>query len=483
MDSMASRTSMSRQVLVALLAFVATLAAGAQTAPGAAADALANYVAKPDAAFEWHIQKRYSSPDASVIELHFESQRWQGEPWKHQLLLIRPKRVADEGRAIFIIGGGRWRDEYEAATGEEPLPEDAGLFIAIAKVLKTPVVVLGQVPYQPLFGMTEDRLIAHTFERYLTTGDSEWPLLLPMVKSVVRAFDASSAASEREWGKPLDRFTVIGGSKRGWTTWLTAAVDRRVTAIAPIVIDALNMERHFPHQTEAWGAPSASIQPYTDLGLDRILASPQGSDLRQIVDPYTYRDRLTLPKLVILATNDQYFPLDSANLYFSGLRGPKYLLYLPNEPHSVKHYGNVVRGLRALHEASGGGEPLPRVDWEYRAADDGLTLCIEAEGARALHIWRADSADRDFRDSQWQDVVESRRSRGRFVLERPAAGYTAVFGEMRFGAALKAFSLSTGLTVLAAADNPPYGTEPLSTAEVCSAVESAALNVPGTVQP
>ena len=115
-----------------------------------------------------------------------ESQRWQGEPWKHQLLLIRPKRVADERRAVVIVGGGRWRDEYEAATGEEPLPEDASLFIAIAKVLKTSVVVLGQVPYQPLFGMTEDRLIAHTFERYLTTGDPEWPLLLPMVKSVVR---------------------------------------------------------------------------------------------------------------------------------------------------------------------------------------------------------------------------------------------------------------------------------------------------------
>jgi PhoPQ-activated pathogenicity-related protein len=159
------------------------------------------------------------------------------------------------------------------------------------------------------------------------------------------------------------------------------------------------------------------------------------------------------------------------------------LLYLPNEPHSIKHYGNVVRGLRALHEASGGGEPLPRVDWEYRAADDGLTLCIKAEGARALHVWRADSADRDFRDSQWQDVLETRHSSGRFVLEPPAGGYTAVFAEMRFGAALKAFSLSTGLAVLPAANNPPYGTQPLSTADVCSAIESTPLSVPSMAQP
>ncbi|HEY3517071.1 MAG TPA: hypothetical protein VGL98_08485, partial [Gammaproteobacteria bacterium] len=91
--------------------------------------------------------------------------------------------------------------------------------------------------------------------------------------------------------------------------------------------------------------------------------------------------------------------------------------------------------------------------------------------------------DRDFRDSQWQDVVETRRSRARFVLERPADGYAAVFGEVRFGAALKAFSLSSGLAVLAAAKNPPYGTEPLSTAEVCSSIESAPLHVVSAEQP
>ena len=475
---MATETSRIRYALFALLALVGAQATAAQTAPADPAEALADYVAKPDDAFEWHVQRRYTSPDASVVELHLQSQRWQGEPWKHQLLIVRPKRVADDRDAIVIIGGGRWRDEYEAATGEEPLPEDAALFVAIARVLKTPVVVLAQVPYQPLFGMTEDRLIAHSFERYLATKDPEWPLLLPMVKSVVRAFDASSAFSEQEFGAPLERFTVIGGSKRGWTTWLTAAVDRRVTAIAPIVIDALNMQKHFPHQTEAWGTPSESIKPYTDLGLDRILASPEGEDLRQIVDPYSYRDKLTQPKLVILATNDQYFPLDSANLYFGGLREPKYLLYLPNEPHSVKHYGPVVRGLRALHEAASGGEPLPKLDWQYEVRDDGLTLCVGSKGARGVLLWRAVSADRDFRDAHWESVVETRRSRGRFEVERPADGYVAVFGEVKYGALLRAFSLSTGLTVLAAEGNPPYGTEPISTAEVCSTIASAPLRVP-----
>lgn len=440
----------------------------------APSEALAAYVAKPDDSFEWRLQRRHTHPDAQVIELHLRSQRWRDEVWKHQLLLIRPDRVQDERRAVFVIGGGRWRDEYEAATGEAPLPEDAELFVAIARLLRTPVVVLGQVPFQPLLGMTEDRLIAHTFEQYLATGDPEWPLLSPMVKSVVRAFDASNEASRREWGAPLERFTVIGGSKRGWTTWLTAAVDRRVTALAPIVIDALNMERHFPHQSEAWGAPSVEIAPYTDLGLDRILASPQGADLRRIVDPFSYRDVLTQPKLVILATNDEYFPPDSANLYFGELREPKYLLYLPNEPHSVRGYGPVLRGLRALHAASGGGKPLPRLEWEYEERGDTLALCIRAAEARELRLWTAVSADRDLRDAEWHDVRGTRRGEGQFAVERPADGYVAVFGEAHFGARLRAFTLSTSLAVWPAAGNPPYGTEPVGHDGICAATGNAA---------
>jgi PhoPQ-activated pathogenicity-related protein len=462
---------------LALLAAGAAALASAQPSGVEPAEVLARYVAKADQSFAWRVQRRYSDDHADVVELHLESQTWQGVLWKHQVLIVRPRRLRDERHALLVVGGGRWRDEYEAATADTPLPEDGELFVTIARALRAPVVVVAQVPYQPLFGLSEDRLIAHTFDRYLATGDTEWPLLLPMVKSVVRAFDASSAASEREWGVPLERFTVTGGSKRGWTTWLTAAVDERVVGLAPIVIDALNMERHFPHQVEAWGAPSVEIAPYTELGLDKILASPEGQTLRQIVDPYSYRARLPQPKLVILATNDEYFPLDSANLYFADLLEPKRLLYLPNEPHSVERYEPVVRGLRALQEAAAGGAPLPRVEWEYVADDSGATvLCVRSGEARTLQLWRAVSRDRDFRDDEWRPAGDARGGRARFALPRPTDGYEAVFAQVGFGRGLRAFTLSTGLAVIEGAGLPPYGTKPLGQAGVCAALAGVTLH-------
>src|SRR5947208_2130625 len=87
-------------------------------------------------------------------------------------------------------------------------------------------------------------MTSQTWHKYLRTGDERWPARLPMTKSAVRAMDTVQAFCANHSGGTVKiaNFVVAGASKRGWTTWTTAAVDPRVVAIVPIVIDTLNLE-------------------------------------------------------------------------------------------------------------------------------------------------------------------------------------------------------------------------------------------------
>ncbi len=417
----------------------------------AASDVLSDYVAKSDESFVWRTHARYRAGLSEVVELRLHSQTWRDILWKHQLYLIKPSRIETPNQGLLIIGGGRWREEYETGDPSLALPDGGELFVQIAERLGTVVAVLGQVPFQRLFGMTEDHLIAYTFEQYLNTDDPEWPLLLPMVKSTVRAIDAVQEAASAEWESSLEAFTVLGGSKRGWTAWLVAAVDSRVNALVPTVIDVLNMEQHFPYQSEVWGAPSDKISPYTNLNLHEILASPAGFDLREIVDPFSYRSMLEQPKLIVVASNDEYFPLDSLNLYWDELSGPKFALYLPNDQHSIRDYARLIPTLGALHRYAAGGAVLPELAWEFRSGESELVLCIRSDRRpERVSAWLANSSDRDFRDAVWGEVPLT-AVEDSFVhkLARPSDGYSAVFGEIVYGEGDSAYSLSTNVNVFA----------------------------------
>jgi PhoPQ-activated pathogenicity-related protein len=452
-----------------LAALLGAFAAHAQDASTPPSEVLRDYVEKPDPSYQWKVHARFEDHGSEIVVLLLDSQTWKGVLWKHQLFLIRPKRLKTPQQGLMIVAGGRWRERY-ATEVPEKLPRQARLFTRIAERLGSVVAVVGEVPFQPLFDRTEDQLIAYSFERYLQTGDPTWPLLLPMVKSAVRAMDATQAFSTEQWHLPIGGFTVLGGSKRGWTTWLTGAVDKRATALVPVVIDALNFAEHFPHQRAFWGKPSVALRPYTQRNLDRILASPDGRALREIVDPYSYREMLRQPKLIVIGTNDPYFPVDSLNLYWNDLLGPKYALYLPNNGHGISDFGRLIPALGALQRSVALGKALPVLQWEYRDAASALQLCVRADiRPRTVRAWTAESEDLDFRDARWKrHRARSRSGVFSYRLDRPTDGYVAVFGEAVFGHGRSAYPLSTTLRIMAApGERAPPGPIPTGNAHVC----------------
>lgn len=430
-------------------------------APSTPSTALAEYVAQADDSFAWTKRREGKLGAGTYAELILTSQTWRDIPWKHQLFIYRPSRIAPGSQALLLIAGGAWRESYEQApvAGQnDKLPGEAHVLAGIAEALQAPVAVLMQVPQQPIFdGKVEDEIISYTFAKYFETGDEQWPLLLPMVKSAVRGMDAVQQFAKQEWKLDIEHFLVTGASKRGWTTWLTAAVDPRVNALAPMVINMLNMRPHMKLQAESFGGYSEQISEYTDKGLNEKLDTQEGAALRAIVDPYSYREKLKQPKLILLGTNDRYWPVDSLNLYWDGLKGDKYIVYAPNEGHGLEDYPRVLGAVAALFRSTVEGKPLPKLDWKFEVEGDHLRLSVTSdEKPVSMNAWTAKADSRDFRESLWTSRPAKPNGNGgrSFVVDlpKPKEGFAAVYAEAKYNGQSMPYYLSTDLRVVPASE-------------------------------
>lgn len=417
---------------------------------------LSAYVNRADGKFGWREMTSGRIGAVDYVEYLMTSQTWRGIEWKHQFFVLRPTRMARDVRnGLLFIHGGRWKPEFDGPRQAVELPREAQYFARLAESIGAPVGVLRQVPFQPMFDRREDALIAYTFDQHLKTGESDWPVLLPMVKSAVRAMDAMQSIARERWDVSLQQFTVTGASKRGWTSWLTAAVDPRVMAVAPMVIDVLNMGAQMDHQRATWGELSDEIRDYASLDLPSRLKTQRGAELLSMVDPFSYRAVLTKPKLIMLSTNDRYWPLDALKLYWSELPDPKNVIYVPNQGHGLRDVDRVIGALSAVHRYAAAGQPLPGTSWSFASTPSVLTIDVKAERpAQRVLIWRTHSATRDFREARW--TSRSCKKKGdihKCSATRGEQGYTAVFAETSFKDEDRPLFSTTTTVCIAPGDN------------------------------
>jgi PhoPQ-activated pathogenicity-related protein len=395
------------------------------------ANALETYVREPDASFAWKRTEQKKIKDGTLTHLEFISQTWRGHFWSHHLLVVRPTNVRQADVAMLFITGG----SYNA-----PDEREVDRFHEVAQRAGAVVAILNKVPNQPLYdGRKEDSLIAFTFDQYLKTGDPTWPLLFPMVKSAVRAMDTLQTFARQEFDQTIERFVVSGESKRGWTAWLTGAVDTRVVAIAPMAIDMLNMKAQLNWTEKMYGQQSDEISEYTDLKLHQKLDDPPMQTLRAWVDPYSYRRSYTMPKLLLLGTNDPYWVVDSLRHYWNDLPEPKLVYQTPNAGHDLGGGHDAWQTLAAWFQMIADRQPLPKVVWQLRDGADGaagITVRVD-QPASKVRLWSAHSADRDFRDEKWTSrelQIQAGSSQASTDVPKPATGFTAFLAEVELTA-------------------------------------------------
>jgi PhoPQ-activated pathogenicity-related protein len=400
------------------------------------------YVAAPDDAYRYEVVSEEAREDWTSYTLKLVSQRWLTEAevdrplWEHWVTVCVPKEVKHQTAFLFIGGGGN--------DGEAPRVA-GGIVRRLSAETGSITVELGQIPNQPLTftddgkARKEDSMIAYTWDKFLRTGDTKWPARLPMTKAVVRCMDAVQAFCKEKLPAPVEvkDFVVGGGSKRGWTTWTTAAVDTRVRAVVPIVIDLLNLKPSFRHHWSAYGFWAPAVDDYEDMKIFDRMETPEYAELMKIVEPYHYLERFTMPKFVVSAASDEFFLPDSSQFYWDELPGPKRMRYLPNSGHGLGGT-DVLDSVLAFYNSILENAALPEYEWRY--PDDRSIAVKSGVAPKEVLLWQAtNDKARDFRldqvgDKAWTSTPLMADANGEYTgtVETPGAGWRAYLVELTF---------------------------------------------------
>jgi len=397
--------------------------------------ALEGYLNNGDKRYQWELKESYSLGDVKAYDLLLTSQQWHEYIWTHQLTILVPKENAFDGALFFIIGGSNKKGLPNVRGKDDKFLQELS---SVATKNKGIVALLRQAPNQPLYGdLTEDALISYTLHKFKEDGDYSWPLLFPMVKSAVRGMDAVQEFSKSVLKHDVNRFVVSGASKRGWTTWLTGASDKRVVAIAPMVIDILNMPVNLDYQVKMWKEYSVQIEDYVKLGIPQTATSEKGQAITTMVDPYSYRKKLTMPKMLFMGTNDEYWTVDAIKHYIDSIPGQNFVHYVPNVGHDLGDKRQAIEALSAFFGQTLTGKPYPVCQPVLTYSKKGIGLKVNATSDALVDaiLWSTNSTDTDFRNEKWEGKSLGLKKKSSVITTTqsfPTSGYRAFYLDLKY---------------------------------------------------
>ena len=338
--------------------------------------------------------------------------------WWHYVDIIIPKQTTSSTGIMFIDGGEKSEDYFRL---------DAQ---SIRNAIKTEAVIvnISNIPFQPLNFLSseqdsfeEDDLIAFAWNKFLKQGakqkDVEWLPRFPMTRAIVRAMDLAQEIVLQNDIVVKD-FVVSGASKRGWTAWTTAAVDSRVKAVVPMVIDMLNLVPSFENHYRSYGEFSPAVQEYVNYNIQDWLGTEEFQVLMSYIEPFSFIDKFTMPKYIINAGSDEFFSTDSWRFYYDKLPGEKIIRYVPNKNHSldgryltedlVSYFYRVINDIE-----------IPSLSWNL--SDNKLIAELDYDGDYDVSVWTAKNDNgRDFRlweeGELWEETSIGKLANNKYEL-------------------------------------------------------------------
>jgi len=324
--------------------------------------------------------------------------------WFHYLEVAVPHNIdstKNEG-LLFMVGGEQ----------QQPPQQKNDQMSYVAAISRTVCSCLYMIPNQPVvfnsdplkMSRTEDEILAFGWAKFMNTSDTQWITRLPMVKAAVKAMDTIQHFSATLNIK-IDQFTVAGASKRGWTAWLTAAVDiKRVKTVVPMVIQVVKTRDVLAHTYDSLCEWPIAMKDYVAAGITGLLNSVAFTKLTNIIDPFVYRDRLAnVNKYMVNALGDQFFMPDNSQFSYPYLPGGdehKHLRYVPNTDHSMAG-SDALEATAAFYFGSVHSVELPNYNFTNEYTEDGMHLVVKVTNGKkptSVLLWQTTNQNgRDFR--------------------------------------------------------------------------------------
>jgi PhoPQ-activated pathogenicity-related protein len=124
---------------------------------------------------------------------------------------------------------------------------------------------------------------------------------------------------------------------------------------------------------------SFTLQDYIGQDLMGLLNTPYFLELAAVVDPWSYRDRMTIPKLVLSAAGDEFFCPDSPQYFMPGLRavGETHLSVVANAEHSMASgWADVAENLMGFYHTVLYDLPRPNYTYELIYGVDSASIVV-----------------------------------------------------------------------------------------------------------